>query len=88
MGEDITQNLRTIKAIPATLGGPLAGVKTLEVRGEVFMPREAFAQINAALEEAGAPVFANPRNAAAGAVRQKDPAITASRPLDDLSSTT
>ena len=82
VGEDITQNLRTIKTIPATLGGPLAGVKTLEVRGEVFMRREAFAQMNAALEEAGAPVFANPRNAAAGAVRQKDPAITASRPLD------
>ena len=70
------------QAIPATLGGPLAGVKTLEVRGEVFMRRETFAQMNAALEEAGAPVFANPRNAAAGAVRQKDPAITASRPLD------
>ena len=82
VGEDITQNLRTIKTIPATLGGPLAGVKTLEVRGEVFMRRETFAQMNAALEEAGAPVFANPRNAAAGAVRQKDPAITASRPLD------
>jgi DNA ligase (NAD+) len=73
VGEDITQNLRTIKTIPATLGGPLAGVKTLEVRGEVFMRRETFAQMNAALEEAGAPVFANPRNAAAGAVRQKDP---------------
>src|SRR6185369_8670597 len=82
VGEDITQNLRTIKTIPATLGGPLAGVKILEVRGEVFMRRETFAQMNAALEEAGAPVFANPRNAAAGAVRQKDPAITASRPLD------
>jgi DNA ligase (NAD+) len=82
VGEDITQNLRTIKTIPATLGGPLTGVKTLEVRGEVFMRRETFAQMNAALEEAGAPVFANPRNAAAGAVRQKDPAITASRQLD------
>ena len=82
VGEDITQNLRTIKTIPATLGGPLAGVKTLEVRGEVFMRRETFARMNAALEEAGAPVFSNPRNAAAGAVRQKDPAMTASRPLD------
>ena len=72
----------TIRAIPTTLGGPLAGVETLEVRGEVFMPRETFAQLNAALEEAGEATFANPRNAAAGAVRQKDPAITASRPLD------
>src|SRR6185369_11134202 len=53
----------------------------LEVRGEVYMPREAFARFNAGLEEAGQPVFANPRNAAAGAVRQKDPAVTASRPL-------
>lgn len=82
IGEDITHNLRTIKTIPATLTGPLAGVPLLEVRGEVFMRREPFAQLNATLEEAGAPVFANPRNAAAGAVRQKDPAITASRPLD------
>ena len=62
--------------------GPLAGVKTLEVRGEVFMPRETFARLNAALEEAGETTFANPRNAAAGAVRQKDPAITAARQLD------
>src|SRR5262245_57671640 len=82
VGEDLTHNLRTIKAIPETLHGPLGRVKTLEVRGEVFMPRKAFAALNAALEEAGETVFANPRNAAAGAVRQKDPAITAARPLD------
>ena len=82
IGEDITQNLRTIKAIPATLSGPLKGAVKLEVRGEVYMPREAFARFNAGLEEAGQPVFANPRNAAAGAVRQKDPAVTASRPLE------
>jgi len=82
VGEDITQNLRTIKAIPAALHGPLRSVKALEVRGEVFMPREAFARLNASLEEAGETVFANPRNAAAGAVRQKDPAVTAARPLD------
>jgi len=81
VGEDITQNLRTIKAIPVTLHGPLASARTLEVRGEVYMPREAFARFNAALEEAGEPTFANPRNAAAGATRQKDPSITASRPL-------
>jgi DNA ligase (NAD+) len=84
VGEDITQNLRTIKAIPAVLHGPLKEVKKLEVRGEVYMPREAFARLNAGLEEAGLPVFANPRNAAAGAVRQKDAAITATRPLEIL----
>ena len=82
VGEDITHNLQTIKAIPAKLHGPLAAAKTLEVRGEVFMRKKAFAQFNLALEEAGETVFANPRNAAAGAVRQKDPAITAARPLD------
>jgi DNA ligase (NAD+) len=82
VGEDITQNLRTIKTIPQTLHGPLKDAKRLEVRGEVYMPREAFARLNAALEEAGETTFANPRNAAAGAVRQKDPKVTASRPLD------
>ena len=82
VGEDITHNLRTIHGIPPALHGPLRSVASLEVRGEVFMPREAFARFNASLEEAGETVFANPRNAAAGAVRQKDPAITASRPLD------
>ena len=84
VGEDITQNLRTIKTIPALLKGELGRTKSLEVRGEVFMPREAFARLNASLEEAGQMVFANPRNAAAGAVRQKDPAVTATRPLDIL----
>ena len=82
IGEDITQNLRTIRSIPAALTGPLKGATRLEVRGEVYMPREAFARLNAGLEEAGQPVFANPRNAAAGAVRQKDPAVTRSRPLE------
>src|SRR6266498_3129684 len=82
IGEDITQNLRTIKAIPSTLHGPLKEAKRLEVRGEVYMPREAFARLNARLEEAVKPTFANPRNAAAGAVRQKDPGITATRPLE------
>ena len=82
IGEDITQNLRTIKAIPSTLHGPLKEAKRLEVRGEVYMPREAFAKLNAALEEAGETTFSNPRNAAAGAARQKEPKITATRPLD------
>ena len=82
VGEDITQNLRTIEAIPSTLHGPLKDAKRLEVRGEVYMPRGAFARLNATLEEAGETTFANPRNAAAGAVRQKDPAITATRPLE------
>jgi DNA ligase (NAD+) len=81
VGEDITQNLRTIKAIPATLHGPLKSVRRLEVRGEVYMSREAFGRLNARLEEAGETTFANPRNAAAGALRQKDPAITEARPL-------
>jgi len=82
VGEDITQNLKTIRSIPMRLHGPLARCHELEVRGEVFMPRREFEKLNAELEEAGVPTFANPRNAAAGAVRQKDPAVTATRPLD------
>jgi DNA ligase (NAD+) len=83
VGEDITPNLRTIKSIPVRLrGGPLADHPAVEVRGEVFMPRRAFAQLNRQLEESGETTFANPRNAAAGAVRQKDPSVTARRPLD------
>src|SRR5216683_2498926 len=82
IGEDVTQNLRTIKTIPPTLPGPLKDARRLEVRGEVYMPRGAFAKLNARLEEGGEATFANPRNAAAGAVRQKDPAITATRPLE------
>ncbi|MBI1961813.1 MAG: NAD-dependent DNA ligase LigA [Candidatus Rokubacteria bacterium] len=82
VGEDITANLRTIRSVPTVLRGALATVPELEVRGEVFIPRAAFAALNRALEEAGEATFANPRNAAAGAVRQKDPAITARRPLD------
>jgi DNA ligase (NAD+) len=82
VGEDITQNLRTIRTIPPRLRGPLAAASSLEVRGEVFMPLEVFRRLNAALEEAGQATFSNPRNAAAGAVRQKDPAATAARPLD------
>lgn len=82
VGEDITTNLRTIRSIPAALTGRLAGCPVLEVRGEVFMSREDFRRLNRELEAAGQPEFANPRNAAAGSVRQKDPAVTARRPLD------
>jgi len=82
VGEDITQNLKTIRSIPIRLQGSLARCRELEVRGEVFMPRHEFERLNAALEEAGEAAFANPRNAAAGSVRQKDSGITARRPLD------
>jgi DNA ligase (NAD+) len=84
VGEDITANLKTIRSIPMVLRGPLAAAPDLEVRGEVFMPRADFAELNRTLEATGEPSFANPRNAAAGAVRQKDAAITARRPLDIL----
>lgn len=80
-GEDVTANVRTIKTVPLRLIGPGAGT-TVEVRGEVFMPKTSFERLNEAQEAAGLPVFANPRNAAAGSVRQKDPAATASRDLD------
>ena len=82
VGEDVTQNLRTIRSLPVVLRGPLAAAPSLEVRGEVFMPRAEFAELNRMLEAAGEATFANPRNAAAGAVRQKDPSVTARRPLD------
>ena len=79
-GEDVTLNVKTIKGLPHTLKGKK--IPTLiEVRGEVFFPLQAFAELNDSLEEAGKSLFANPRNAAAGSLRQKDPRITASRPL-------
>ena len=81
-GEDVTLNVRTITTIPDTLGGdPATHPDQIEVRGEVFLPVEAFEQLNAAQVEAGRAPFANPRNAAAGSLRQKDPRVTASRPL-------
>jgi len=82
VGEDVTANLRTIRSIPLTLRGQLARLRVAEVRGEVFMSRAAFERLNRELERAGEAPFANPRNAAAGSVRQKDPAVTARRPLD------
>ncbi|MDX3313778.1 NAD-dependent DNA ligase LigA [Streptomyces sp. NPDC054884] len=79
-GEDITPNVRTIADIPERLTGD--GVPTLvEIRGEVFFPMEKFEELNARLVETGDKPFANPRNAAAGSLRQKDPRVTASRPL-------
>jgi DNA ligase (NAD+) len=79
-GEDVTLNVKTIKGLPHTLKGNKVPA-LIEVRGEVFFPLAAFAELNDSLEEAGKSLFANPRNAAAGSLRQKDPRVTASRPL-------
>ncbi|MFZ9385398.1 MAG: NAD-dependent DNA ligase LigA [Candidatus Limnocylindrus sp.] len=76
-GEDVTENVRTIKVIPQVLREPV----TAEIRGEVYMPKEAFAALNGAREEEGLQLYANPRNSAAGSLRQKDPRITAERNL-------
>ena len=79
-GEDVTLNVKTIKNLPHTLKG--SKLPTLiEVRGEVFFPIAAFNELNDGLEESGKTIFANPRNAAAGSLRQKDPRVTAQRPL-------
>ena len=77
IGEDITANLRTVRAIPLRLKEPV----TIEVRGEAYMPKKSFASLNAARAERGEDLFANPRNAAAGSLRQLDPKIAASRNL-------
>jgi len=79
-GEDVTLNVKTIKGLPHTLKGKKVP-ELIEVRGEVFFPLAAFAELNDSLEEAGKTLFANPRNAAAGSLRQKDPRVSASRPL-------
>jgi DNA ligase (NAD+) len=79
-GEDITQNLRTVRSIPLSL--PPDAPPRFEVRGEVFLPRAGFEKLNRERAGEGMPLFANPRNAAAGSVRQLDPRITARRPLD------
>ncbi|RNL65213.1 NAD-dependent DNA ligase LigA [Nocardioides marmoriginsengisoli] len=82
-GEDVTPNVKTIAPIPHALTGtkkfPVPAL--LEVRGEVFLSAEAFERLNASLADAGKPLFANPRNSAAGSLRQKDPRVTASREL-------
>ncbi len=80
VGEDVSGNLRTIASIPMTI--PYTGY--LEVRGEVYMPKASFEKLNAQREKAGEPLFANPRNAAAGSLRQLDPKVTAKRNLDIL----
>jgi DNA ligase (NAD+) len=83
-GEDVTANVRTLRNVPATLSGAdtrFPVPELVEVRGEVYFPVAGFAELNAALVAAGKPPFANPRNTAAGSLRQKDPRVTASRPL-------
>jgi len=85
VGEDVTRNVRTIPTVPlrvpVDINAEVEVPAALEVRGEVYMPRSAFARLNAEREARGEPPFANPRNAAAGSVRQLDPRITARRPL-------
>ncbi|MFV0459596.1 MAG: NAD-dependent DNA ligase LigA [Actinomycetales bacterium] len=82
-GEDVTLNVRTIEGIPPRLNTPTPPA-LVEIRGEVFFPVEAFADLNASLVDAGKAPFANPRNAAAGSLRQKNPRVTAARPLHML----
>lgn len=85
-GEDVTVNMRTVRDVPLRLrdearGAIAPGMETLELRGEVYMPKKSFEALNAAAEEEGRAPFANPRNAAAGSLRQKDPAVTKMRDL-------
>ena len=82
IGEDVTQNLRTVRSIPLALAPQGRGIKKIEARGEVFLPIDGFKRLNKEREKKGLGLFANPRNAAAGSLRQLDPKVTASRPLD------
>jgi DNA ligase (NAD+) len=82
VGEDVTPNVKTIPSVPLSVAIPKEFPQTFEVRGEVYMPKRSFVRLNAELAAEGKPPFANPRNAAAGAVRQLDPRITARRRLD------
>jgi DNA ligase (NAD+) len=82
VGENVTENVRTIRNVPATLPGVARG--HLEVRGEVFLARDDFHELNRRQRDRGAKEFANPRNAAAGSLRQKDPRVSAQRPLSFL----
>ena len=86
VGEDVTANIRTIRSVPLRLRSADGAIPELvEVRGEVFLPIEAFRRVNREREDAGQPVFANPRNAAAGSLKQLDPRVTAARPLEFVS---
>ena len=80
VGDDVTANVRTVRAVPLTL--PASAPDLLEVRGEIYMTRDGFAELNAREEAEGREAFANPRNACAGSLKQLDPKVTASRPLD------
>ena len=82
VGDDVTQNIRTIRAVPLRLHGSVPD--EVEVRGEVFLPKRVFAALNVLREEAGEPLFANPRNTAAGSLKQLDPALVAERKLSAI----
>jgi DNA ligase (NAD+) len=82
VGDDVTQNIRTIRAVPLRLRG--SAPDEVEVRGEVFLPKKVFAALNAEREEAGEPLFANPRNTAAGSLKQLDPSLVAERKLSAM----
>jgi DNA ligase (NAD+) len=84
VGDDITNNVRTIKSVPLSLAAVASIPKLFEIRGEIYMPNEEFAAMNAEREEAGLPTFANPRNSTAGTLKLLDPKIVASRPLEFL----
>ena len=81
-GDDITQNLKTIHSVPLRLLGKEAGIQDIEVRGEVYLSKDSFLALNREREESGEPLFANPRNAAAGTLKLQDPRVVAGRGLD------